>query len=318
MQVTIKNNTRLKSFALTLAETTTGGTTYVGIFNVVTVANEDIFTGVDLGANDGDTILVIDNISPNPSGFVRPLTVDAKKPTIADLVPVDNTITRAQAVTFTGKIMDTGSGIVADLAKNSSGTTPEFDNGEIQVKVGPSGGTLVDRTSLANWTKVTDGFSFSLLLFISEGEHDWQVTADDLVANTKVTDSDPVKAGDQPNDLEIDTRPPTLAAAVTGKAWDAAKGQIKSNVANSIQTTFTNGSGGGPDKLDAATLQTSDFLVGDPGANPIAIVFPNLAPGATGNNTGTGTLPGGQTDSPLVQAFIPRASRAPLTPTTPT
>jgi len=289
LTATVKNATRNKSFTLTLTETTANGTTYQGAFDVVTVATESL-TAFDLGANDGDVVQIIHDV------YVKQITVDATKPAIADLSPTDNTVTRAQAVTFTGKVTDSGgSGI-----PSASGTAP--DSGTVTISVGPSGGSLTDRTSLAAWTKVLDGtttigFSFSLLLFLAEGEHDWQVAADDLVDNTATSDSDGVKSGSQAHDLEIDAQPPALSAASTGDSWNSTTGQIKGNVRNSVKATFVNTTSTAADKLSSGTLATSDFLVGDPGVNPTAIVFPNLAKAVSGNNTGTGTLPGGQSET---------------------
>ena len=287
LTATVKNSTRNKSFTLTLTEATPGSTFYEGTFDVVTVATESL-EALDLGANDGDVVQIIHDV------FVKQITVDARNPTVAGLSPPDNTVTRAQAVTFTGTITDLGSGI-----PSASGNAPDSTN--VTILVGPSGGPLVNRTSLATWTKVlsstdstkTIGFSFSVLLFLAEGEHDWQVEAADLVANTQVSDADGVSAGAQPNDLEIDSQPPSLTAAVTGDSWDATKGQIKENVRTSVMATFENTTSISADKLASGTLSISDFLVGDPGINPTAIVFPNLSPAASGNNTGTGPLRGG-------------------------
>jgi len=78
--------------------------------------------------------------------------------------------------------------------------------------------------------------------------------------------------------LKVDAQGPTMGTPFTGEAWDAATGTIKFNVRNSIHLTFSS------DKLNPATLQATDFLVGNPGVVPVAVVFPNLAAGAPGNN----------------------------------
>jgi hypothetical protein len=284
--VTVSNTTRGTSFTLTLNETATEGN-FSGTFVVNTVANQDLTaTPRRLGANDGDTIRVV------AGSLVRQLTADARRPDIADLSPAHKTVTRSQTISFTGRVTD------ARSAMPKTDSQPFAGSISINVELTPASGTFTDQvgTGTVTFTATTSGdagFTFSSLIFLSEGVHRWNVTARDIAGNVITSDADLGTTAQDHHTVEIDATPPTIGPAETGKSWDAATGTIKSNVRNSIMVRlkkFVSGQGvdveGTPEKLDPNSLQATDFLVGDPGAVPTAIVFPNLAPGATGNNTG--------------------------------
>ena len=294
--ITVTNVTRgVTLVPITLTETSEAGTVpgtvqYTGTasnsnnFSAVPTANENLSSAPRaIGANHGNLIQVV------ATPLVAVLTVDSVGPTMGDLVPSNGTITRSQLVTFSGTVTDASSGI-PDTTSQGSETAPA--SGTIVIKVDD-----VDRTNLASFTQVTDGFSFSLPLFLQEGTHTWQVTAKDTVGNMVLTDSNketicdpfnPTSSTCEKHDLEIDTTPPALAQARTGENWDPASGTIKRHVSTSLRLIFDKqGAAGIGDALKAETLSPLDFLVGEPGVTPSGLVFPNLKAGAAGNSTGT-------------------------------
>lgn len=285
--ITIRNATRGVSHSMTIPDGGGGPNANVGTFVVNTVANQDLTaTPPILGANDGDVIQVI------AGSIVKQMTVDSRRPDITNLSPAHKTITRSQTIAFTGTITDSRSGMPKT---NNQPTNASID---IAVALGLNTPPVIpgdDRFGQTTFTATSagDGFNFSLLMFLDEGVHLWKVRATDVAGNTIETDADLGTTARDDHSVEIDSTPPTIGPAETGKSWDAAAGTIKSNVRNSIMVRmkkFVQGQGvdlpGTPEKLDANSLQNTDFLVGDPGAIPVGLVFPNLAPGATGNNSG--------------------------------
>lgn len=282
--VRVRNVTRGREIsALTLPETGLSTGKFTGTFEVVAVADEDLLN-FKLGGNDGDTIRVI------AGTLVKQLTVDGKSPVFANLSPTHMAITRAQTISFTGTVTDARSKIPA------SGGQPADDSITIWVEVVPNSGTFEDQTKNATFTATSagDGFNFSLILFLPEGVHKWFVKANDVAGNSGRSDADVATPEDQDHEVDIDATAPVISTftdtpertVTTGDAWDSGTGNIKKNVRNSVRVPFVKFNSTEADKLDGGTIQASDFLVGDPGVVPTSVTFVNLAPDASGNNSG--------------------------------
>ena len=272
----ISRNKRLTTGLMLTEEPNTLGT-YTGTFYVDSVSNENLTT--TLGGNDGDTIRVV------ADSEVAQITVDGKAPVISDLSLPHGSITSSGVVEFSGKVIDARSNIAA--------TSGQPNTGAIIIEVEISG-SFEDETASATFTATddADGFTFTLLKSLSEGVHRWRVKAVDVSGIMAQTDSDtsdectPVDAANcQENDVEVDTRPPQILRATTGNSWNSKDGVVDKNVRNMIEVVFVAFGTTNPDKLDVDLIQRQDFLVGDPGSVPIALVFPNLGPDAEGNNT---------------------------------
>jgi hypothetical protein len=292
--VSVTNISRNKSLTtdLVLTEGINTPGTYTGTFYVDSVSNENLTT--TLGGNDGDTIRVV------ADSEVAQITVDGKTPVISDLSLPHGSITSSGVVEFSGKVIDARSNIAATSGQPNTGAIL------IEVEINASSGKFSDETASAKFTATddADGFTFTLLKSLGEGVHRWRVKAVDVSGLMAQTDSDtsdectPFGSSDgvdgancQENDVEIDTIPPAIDSATTGLSWNSKDGVVDKNVRNMIEVVFVAFDTGSPDKLDVDLIQRQDFLVGDPGSVPIALVFPNLGPGVEGNNTGTGALP---------------------------
>jgi hypothetical protein len=293
--VSVTNISRNKSLAddLVLTEDPNRTGTYIGTFDVDSVSNENL-TLTTLGGNDGDTIRVVADAE------VAQITVDGKAPVISDLSLPHGSITSSGVVEFSGKVIDARSNIAATSGLPSDGAI------FIEVEIAASSGDFSDETANAIFTATddADGFTFTLLKSLGEGVHRWRVKAVDVSGIMAQTDSDtsdectPSGSSDgvdgancQENDVEVDTIPPQILRATTGNSWNSKDGVVDKNVRNMIEVEFRALNTSNPDKLDVDLIQRQDFLVGDPGSVPIALVFPNLGPGVEGNNTGTGPLP---------------------------
>ena len=254
--------------------------TYTGTFYVDSVSNENLTT--TLGGNDGDTIRVV------ADSEVAQITVDGKAPVISDLSLPHGSITSSGVVEFSGKVIDARSNIAATSGQPNTGAII------IEVEINATSGSFSDETESATFTATddADGFTFTLLKSLGEGVHRWRVKAVDVSGIMAQTDSDtsdectPVDAANcQENDVEVDTIPPQILRATTGNSWNSKDGVVDKNVRNMIEVVFVAFGTTNPDKLDVDLIQRQDFLVGDPGSVPIALVFPNLGPDAEGNNT---------------------------------
>ena len=295
ISVSVTNISRSKRLTngLELTEETNTPGTYTGTFYVDSVSSENL-ADITLGGNDGDTIQVV------AGAQVARITVDGKTPVISDLSLPHGSITSSGVVEFSGKVIDARSNIAATGGRPSEGAI--FI--EVEIDAGSDG--FSDETANATFTATddADGFTFTLLKSLGEGVHRWRVKAVDVSGLMAQTDSDtsdectPSGSSDgvdgancQENDVEIDTIPPAIDSATTGLSWNSKDGVVDKNVRNMIEVVFVAFDTGSPDKLDVDLIQRQDFLVGDPGSVPIALVFPNLGPGVEGNNTGTGALP---------------------------
>lgn len=238
---------------------------------------------ITIAAIDGDTL----NVSA--LGNVKALTVDAKGPTVASMAPATGFLQKGTTVALTGQITDTASSIASDKNDvDGNGVTNEplkAANGstvDIQILVGPSGGAQVDKSLLATWLPVTDGFSFTLQVdLLTEGDHTWQVIAKDKAGNATTSDSDTATAAVfEKHKITVDATKPCVAAASTGIGWDAA-GKKEKTDKKSVKLEFTGESAGqagtcGPtaDLLDSASLFAGAFTV--EGNTVSTFVFPNL------------------------------------------
>ena len=287
--VSVININRNKRFAdgLMLMETSTPGT-YTGTFYVDSVSNENLAATI-LGGNDGDTIRVV------ADSEVKQITVDGKAPVISDLSLPHGSITSSGVVEFSGKVIDARSNIATTSGQPSEETIV------IEVEIDAFTGVFLDETESARFTATdaADGFTFTLLKFLGEGVHRWRVKAVDVSGIRAQTDSDTsdectpsipseLVDGDncQENDVEVDTIPPQLVEATTGNSWNSKDGVVDKNVRNMIEVKFVAFETTNSDKLDVNLIQREDFLVGDPGSVPIALVFPNLGKDVEGNNEG--------------------------------
>jgi hypothetical protein len=285
--VSVTNISRNKSLTtdLVLTEGINTPGTYTGTFYVDSVSNENLTT--TLGGNDGDTIRVV------ADSEVAQITVDGKTPVISDLSLPHGSITSSGVVEFSGKVIDARSNIAATSGQPNTGAIL------IEVEINASSGKFSDETASAKFTATddADGFTFTLLKSLGEGVHRWRVKAVDVSGLMAQTDSDTSDectpfgthpdvddADCQENDVEVDTRPPFIYSAKTGSSWNSNDGVVDKNVRNMIEVVFVAFDTGSPDKLDVDLIQRQDFLVGDPGSVPIAVVFPNLGIGVEGNN----------------------------------
>jgi len=269
--VTVKNASTSASITggITLTETGASTDTFVGQFSAAAATSS---VTPSIAATDGQLIQVIHDV------IVQQLNVDAKAATIGNITATGS-ITRSNTIELTGEVTDAASGIANDAGNTDSDgvTTGEPKTNatghtvDIQINVD---GT--DRSNLATWTTITDGFRFSLLLFLSEGEHTYQVVAKDRTANASTSDSDAATAGNQTHKVTVDSTAAVMARATTGKAWDAVNKKLAAN-RSSVMLEFTKG---GLDAdveanayfLDSTALAVADFLV--EGATITGVVFP--------------------------------------------
>jgi len=165
-------------------------------------------------------------------------SVETSKPTMSGLAPADNYATQSGQPTLTGTISDVG-GAGIDVS---------------EVKIYMDGSATVPTTVSGSDgdTSVTYSHTFSL----SVADHVWYVSAKDMAGNTGRTDASATTAGDQDFDLSVDTSPPVISSANSGKFWDtslttAAEG---SDNLSSVSVVFN-------EKLDSSTVSAEDFLV---------------------------------------------------------
>ena len=112
------------------------------------------------------------------------------------------------------------------------------------------------------WTQVSKGSEYSLDMQLTGKDFDtyyWQITATDRVGNTATTDSDEDEAGDQIYSFKVDNDKPHVGTARTGVRYDAGKGEKADR--SWIALSFVNSKNGGADRIDAGTVDASDFTV---------------------------------------------------------
>lgn len=165
-------------------------------------------------------------------------SVETSKPTFSGLAPVDEYSTQSTQPTLTGTISDVG-GAGIDVS---------------EVKIYMDGSATVPTTVSGSDgdTSVTYSHAYTL----SVADHVWYVSAKDMAGNTGRTDASATTTGDQNFDLSVDTSPPVISSANSGKFWDtslttAAEG---SNSLSSVSVVFN-------EKLDSSTVSAEDFLV---------------------------------------------------------
>lgn len=271
--VTVKNASTSASITGGITLTETGGATdtFVGQFSAAAATSAST---PSIAATDGQLIQVIHDV------IVQQLNVDAKAATIGSLTTTGS-ITRSNTIELTGEITDAASGIANDAA-NADGdgvTTAEPKTNStghtVDIQINVDG---TDRSNLATWSTITDGFRFSLLLFLAEGEHTYQVIAKDRTANSATSDSDSATTGNQTHKVTVDSTAAVLARATTGQAWDAVNKKLSANRSSVMLEFTTNGLDpdveANADYLDAAALSTADFLVD--GATISGVVFPDV------------------------------------------
>jgi hypothetical protein len=165
-------------------------------------------------------------------------SVETSKPTFSGLAPADDFSTQSGQPTLTGTISDVGGAGI--------------DVSEVKIYMG---GTATVPTTISGSDGDTS-VSYSHIYTLLVGAYVWYVSATDMAGNTGRTDASTTSAGDQDFDLSIDTSPPVLSSANTGKYWDtslttAAEG---SNKLSSVSAVFN-------EKLDSNTVAAEDFLV---------------------------------------------------------
>lgn len=319
--VTVKNSTTAASISggVTLTETGNDTGVFSGSFLVqATPASSDI------GASDGNNI----RVAYAGTGDVVNATVDGTKPSISITSPADDTITRATTIDFAAIVTDAGSGIRTDVATGPNAAGPgngaaDADSDSLTsaeprtlstgktvdiairriLASDPSTAFLTktgDFSETAVWTATTNGFSFLSTRLLTAGEQRWNVQARDRAGNEAITDGLSTSTGSQPLKVTIDNTAAAISKVETGKRWDAATKTEKTTTArNSIKVYFSSAGGTiggddeaptGIDKLDAATVDVTDFVVQTSSTNSTAlpitsITFPNMKVATTGNPT---------------------------------
>jgi len=172
-------------------------------------------------------------------------SVETSKPTFSGLSPADAFSTQSSQPVLSGTISDVG-GAGIDVS---------------EVKIYMDGGATVPTTVSGSDGDTSVTFSNTFTLTVAD--HVWYVSATDMAGNTGRTDANATTTGDQDFALSVDTSPPVISSANTGKFWDtslttAAEG---SNKLSSLSVVFD-------EKLDAATVTAEDFLV--EGVSPTA------------------------------------------------
>ena len=114
-----------------------------------------------------------------------------------------------------------------------------------------------------DWSQRVKGMSYDLdMRLITEGfdTYYWQVTAKDRVGNMAVTDSDEDTSGEhEPFSFIVDDDKPDVDTARTGVRYDAGEGEKPDR--SWIALNFVNEDNGGADRIDASTVEPSDFTV---------------------------------------------------------
>jgi len=270
--VTVQNATTgvtiTGGISATRASTGTTTVPYIKSFNVGTTTSTST---PSIAGSNGDTIRVVYDV------VVKDLKVDASAPTIASLSPSTATLTQAQTVQFTGSITDTASGI--------EGTSSAPTTGAIVITV-----DSVDRTNLATWTAITNGYSFSVTLFLSEAAHTWKVTSKDRVANSATSDSSSATAGQQDHSLTIDKTAPVIMRVTTGKGYNSTTKKVVADNTSLMLEFVKSGTtdpdvAGNHDYLDGGSLDVSDFHVN--GVVPTGLTFPNVKAADAGDSIET-------------------------------
>ena len=306
----------IETVTITVTNSTTGATIGTGVTLTEDGVDTGIFTGAflvegtpsaaDIGASDGTVV----RVAYAATGDVVNMTVDGTKPVIAITSPVDDSITRATTVDFSGSVTDGASGVRSDVATGPGAGGPgagaaDGDGDAITANEPRTLGTgktvdiiirrlegvdpastftdyTGDSSETAIWGTTTNGFTFISTRLLPAGEHRWNVQARDRAGNEAITDGDSTKTNSQPLKLTIDATAPAMASVETGKAWDATTKKEKTNVRNSLKVYFSAGGGAiggteaaptGADKLDTTTVQATDFVVASSSTDstPLAI-----------------------------------------------
>ncbi len=120
------------------------------------------------------------------------------------------------------------------------------------------------------WTQVLKGVTYDLdmrLVGKTFGTYYWQVTATDRVGNKATTDSDDDQKGKQPYSFKVDDAGPRVEVARTGVGYKPGPGEGEFANRSWISLDFINGTDstkaqrGGADRIDASTVEASDFTV---------------------------------------------------------
>ncbi|MXX98304.1 MAG: hypothetical protein F4Y58_00125 [Gammaproteobacteria bacterium] len=129
-----------------------------------------------------------------------------------------------------------------------------------------------------DWTQRMRGVTYDLdmdLVGKGFGEYFWQITAKDRVGNMATTDSDEDEPGQQPFSFKVDDRSPKVIKARTGIGYEPGEGEFKnpSWIALNFENVTKAGEfEGGPDRIDAGTVEAADFTV--EGNNVVNVVVP--------------------------------------------
>ena len=148
------------------------------------------------------------------------------------------------------------------------------DTADIMVKYdkGNAANTESSQYGSNDWTEVTKGVEYQLdmrLVGQPYGKHSWLITAQDRVGNSVTTTSDDDKK-DIPFTFKVDNKGPGVDYARTGIGYKPGSGETKNRswIAlnfvdhNKDGTVFTDGGAGSiEDRLDASTVEPSDFTV---------------------------------------------------------
>ena len=168
--VAITSDSDATGFVMTLTETSAGSPSFVGTLTIS--ATSTLATPPTIGARHLERVTA--TYTDLDSGFGTlnipvSLTVDAQAPAISSLSPADGSSTD-QVVTFSGKVSDAEAAVAAS------------DHLSIMVD-----GT--DFGDFADFTSLSGQFSFTVTLFLSAGDHAWQVTARDAAGNPATSDA---------------------------------------------------------------------------------------------------------------------------------
>ncbi len=177
---------------------------------------------------------------------VKQTQVDATDPNVTLVVLEDGT-TIADTATIPEDVGDLNVG----LAKNQSAKW----------------GATTDASAIGtnDWTQETKGVEYSLDMDLTGngfGRYYWQVTAKDRVGNSYTTDGDEDERGKQPFSFNVDNDKPKIAdedGARTGIAYEPGVGEYADRAW--IALYFENEKNGGADRIDASTVQPTDFTV---------------------------------------------------------
>ncbi len=237
----------------------------------------------EIEANDGDTITI------TAGEDVVQVVVDGAPPVISAISPDDGLLQSARSVTFGFIVTDEASGLRTDKEDGDPNADVDGD-GVTSEPLSVAGGGAVDITltldgratesrGSENWTELDSNRSYSVdftRAALSEGTHEWSISATDRAGNTFQTDAEDGNFDDNdvqifdPFEFDVDNTGPSVTVAHAGIGFDFDEGDNGGEVkdSSSIMIVFED-----EEALDPDTIEVGDFDV--VGHDVIEAIHPN-------------------------------------------